>query len=123
MTTIKKKSKKDDDLFAASSADKMADSNEAEEKQVNEDGDEVRVRIEDKIIHHFKMNSEKMDHLMSLHQWKFMKGGDDKEDPKDINIEDIDVSELRKYNLTEERPETVNEENGEPAEEKECRIF
>ena len=90
---------------------------------MNEDGDEVRVRIEDKIIHHFKMKAEKMDHLMSLHQWKLMKDGTDKEDPKDINIEDIDVSELRKYNLTEERQETVNDENGEPEEEKECRIF
>jgi len=52
-----------------------------------------------------------------------MKDGHEKDDKKDINIEDIDVSELQKYNLTEERKDTVNEEDGEPEPEKECHIF
>ena len=40
------------------------------------------------------MKAEKMDHLMTLEQWRLMKDGHDKEERKDINIEDIEVSEL-----------------------------
>ena len=66
MTTIKK-TKKNGDSIEPSSANKNADENEVAEGVVkNENGDEVRTRTEDKIIHLFKMNAEKMDHLMTM---------------------------------------------------------
>ena len=91
MTTIKKKKVSAD----PSSADKNDIPKELPEGvKINENGDEVRERVEDKIIHLFKMTAEKMDHLMTMEQWKLMKDGHEKESKKDLNIDDIDVSEL-----------------------------
>lgn len=76
-----------------------------------------------------------MDHLMTLEQWRLMKENHEKEEPKEIVVEDIDDKELKKMNLgyqkpllkpdNEEKKEKQNENEGDSEEDdqKECSIF
>lgn len=75
-----------------------------DEVKKDENGNEITTRVEDKIIHLFKMKAEKMDHLMTLEQWRLMKENHEKEEPKEIVVEDIDDKELKKMNLGYQKP-------------------
>ena len=85
------------------------------------EGDEREEEV-DQIVHLFKMTAEPRDILMTLEQWQLMRKNNEKDDHKEIEVQDIDESEIRRKAATALRTKMAEDEDSDDGK-KECIIF
>lgn len=68
------------------------------------------------------MAAEPRDCLMTLEQWLLMRKNNEKDDRKELDIEEIDQSDIPKATVLTVTESKEGESSGEP-EDKECSIF
>lgn len=114
--TIKTTKKEGEESQPADSSAQQKDSEDPANKPDGE-GDEREEEV-DQIVHLFKMAAEPRDILMTLEQWQLMRKNNEKDDPKDIDVEEIDESDIPKNTVM-----TVEEDEEVIDDKKECIIF
>lgn len=118
MTTTTEKKEGNDGQAADSSAKKPDASEEAAKEGAGEPKEEER----EQVIHLFKMAAEARDYLMPIEQWQLLRKNSEKDDRKDIEVEEIEASDMPKNTMAYESVKDKDEEE-EEEEPKECIIF